>query len=141
MEPKIVGVGAIAPMLKLTTKPFTKAMKLTEDARPKLMAALAAPSTDAEPSAVLLRVEGIKPPKDAALTFEVFLMKKGEKPSKKSYVGPISFFGRRGGHGHGEKDGFTQGSMSRPWSRSSARPTRTSCLSWRCRSSPIVRPG
>src|SRR5262249_33208578 len=37
--------------------------------------------------------------------------KKGEKPSKNSYVGPIAFFGRRGEgeHGHGAGEGFTQG--------------------------------
>jgi tyrosinase len=111
MEPKIVSVGAIQPMLKLGTKPFTKPLKLAEDAKSRLMAALANPPADVGPAAVLLRVEGIKPPKDVRLTFEVFLMKKGDKPSEKSYVGPISFFGRRGDvdHGHDEKEGFTQG--------------------------------
>jgi hypothetical protein len=73
------------------------------------MAALANPPTDVEPPAVLLRVEGIQPPKDLGLAFEVFLTKKGEKASKRSYVGPISFFGRRGEHAHDEKEGFTQG--------------------------------
>ena len=75
------------------------------------MAALKQPTADAEPPAILLRVEGIKPPRDASLAFEVFIAKKGEKPSKKSYVGPISFFGRRGDGDHGpeENEGFTQG--------------------------------
>jgi hypothetical protein len=111
MEPKIVSVGAIQPMLALSTKPLTKTLELTDDAKPKLMAALANPPTDAEPPAVLLRVEGIKPPKEASMIFEVFLTKKGEKPSKTSYVGPIALFGRRGDsdHGHDDKDGFTQG--------------------------------
>jgi tyrosinase len=111
MEPKIVSLGAVQPMLKLTTTTFTKTLELGEDARPKLMAALAAPRAATEPPAVLLRVEGIKPPKDVRLTFDVFLLKRGEKPSKRSYVGPISFFGRRGdgAHGHGDGEGFTQG--------------------------------
>jgi tyrosinase len=109
MEPKVVSVGAIQPTLKLGTKPFTKPLTLAEDTKPRLMEALANPPADVEPPAVLLRVEGIKPPKDVRLTFEVFLMKKGEQPSKKSYVGPISFFGRRGDHGHAEREGFTQG--------------------------------
>jgi len=108
MEPNIVSVGAIQPMLKLGTKQFTKSLELSEDTKPRLMAALASPA-DVEPPAVLLRVEGIKPPKDAGLTFELFLTKKGEKVSKRSYVGPISFFGRRGDHAHDEKEGFTQG--------------------------------
>jgi Common central domain of tyrosinase/Polyphenol oxidase middle domain len=109
MELKIVSVGAIQPMLKLGTKPFTKPLELTEDTKPRLMAALENPPADVEPPAVLLRVEGIKPPKEVGLAFEVFLTKKGEKPTKKNYVGPISFFGRRGDHGHDEKEGFTQG--------------------------------
>jgi hypothetical protein len=111
VEPKIVSVGAIAPMLALGTKPFTKPLGISEDTKPKLMAALAAPRAGAEAPVVLLRVEGIKPPKDAHLTYEVFVTKKGEMPSKKSYVGPISFFGRRGDgdHGHDEGEGFTQG--------------------------------
>jgi tyrosinase len=114
MEPKIVSVGAIQPMLALGTKPFTKALELTENTKPKLMTALTNPPADAEPPAVLLRVEGIKPPKDVPLTFEVFITKKGGKPSKRFYVGPIAFFGRRGDSHHGnhendEKEGFTQG--------------------------------
>jgi len=114
MEPKIVSVGAIQPMLTLGTKPFIKALELTEDAKPRLMAALANLAADADPPAVLLRVEGIKPPKDMPMVFEVFITKKGEKRSKKSYVGTIAFFGRRGDSGHGnhehdEKEGFTQG--------------------------------
>jgi tyrosinase len=108
VESKILPVGAIQPMLKLGTEPFTKTLTLDEDNKPKLIEALANPPRDAEPPAVLLRIEGIKPPKDSPLVFEVFLTKKGEKPSKTSYVGPISFFGRRGDD-HGEKDGFTQG--------------------------------
>jgi hypothetical protein len=108
MEHKIVSVGAIQPMLKLGTKPFTKPLELSEDTKPRLMAALANPPANVEPPAVLLRVEGIKPPKDTGLTFEVFLTKKGEEASKRSYVGPISFFGRRGDHAHDET-GFTQG--------------------------------
>jgi tyrosinase len=110
MEPKIVSVGAVQPTLKLGTKPFSKTLTLTEDTKPKLMAALAPRAADTEPPAVLLRVEGIKPPKDVNLTYDVFLMKKGDQPSKRTYVGPISFFGRRGGaHGHGGAEGFTQG--------------------------------
>ncbi|MDB5309116.1 MAG: tyrosinase [Gemmataceae bacterium] len=109
VEPKVVSVGAIQPMLALGTKTFSKPIGITEDTKPKLMAALAAPRAGAEAPVVLLRVEGIKPPKDARLTFEVFVTKKGEKPSKKSYVGPISFFGRRGDHEHVDDEGFTQG--------------------------------
>lgn len=109
VEPTVVSVGAIQPRLQLGTKPLTKTLGLTEDARPKLTSALAQPRASAEDPVVLLRVEGIKPPKDAALRFDVFLTKKGEKPSKATYVGPISFFGRKGGHGHDDEEGFTQG--------------------------------
>ena len=109
MESKAVTVGAIAPMLSLGTKPFTKALGITEDTKPSLMAALAAPRAAREAPVILLRIEGIKPPKDAHLAYEVFITKKGEKPSKTSYVGPISFFGRRGDHGHDDGEGFTQG--------------------------------
>jgi tyrosinase len=112
MEPKITDVGAAQPALKLSTKPFTKPLELAEDAKPMLTAALAPrAATDVEPPAVLLRVEGIRAPKETHVTFEVFLTKKGEEPSKKSYVGPIPFFGRRGNgeHGHKAGEGFTQG--------------------------------
>jgi Common central domain of tyrosinase/Polyphenol oxidase middle domain len=111
VEPKVVSVGAISPMLALSTKPLTKALAITEETKPKLMNALAAPRSGAAIPFVLLRVEDIKPPKDAHFTFEVFLMKRGEKPSRKSYVGQIAFFGRRGNgdHGHDENEGFTQG--------------------------------
>jgi tyrosinase len=111
VEPTVVSVGAIQPMLALGSKPFTKPLGLNKDTRPKLIAALDAPRATVEAPVILLRVEGIKPPKDARLAFEVFITKKGEKPSKKSYVGPISFFGRRGDgdHGHDENEGFTQG--------------------------------
>ena len=86
VKPKIVSVGSVRPMLKLSTRTFRKPLELTEGAKPRLVAALGAPPTDAELPAVLLRVEGIQPPKDVPLTFEVFLAKKGEKPSPKSYV-------------------------------------------------------
>lgn len=111
VEPKVVGVGSVQPVLELSTKPLTRALGLTEDEKPRLMTALAGGTAEAEAPAVLLRIEGIKPPKDSRLTFEVFLTKKGEKPSKRSYVGPIAFFGRRGaGHGHHDgEEGFTQG--------------------------------
>ena len=109
MEPTVVSVGAIQPMLTLGTKPFTKTLKLTEDTKPNLMTALATPRSKAEAPTILLRIEGIKPPEDVSLSFDVFLMSKGEKPSKNTYVGPISFFGRRGGHAHENEEGFTQG--------------------------------
>ncbi len=112
MEPKIVSVGTVQPMLLLGTKPFTKTLEFTPENKPRLTAALNNPPADAEPPAVLLRVEGIKPPKDVRLTYEVFLTKKGDKPSETSYVGPIAFFGRRGDHadhGQDDKEGFTQG--------------------------------
>ena len=109
VEPTVIGVGAIQPKLELNTKPLTKTLELTEDTKPKLMKALDAPRAAPEGPVILLRVEGIKPPKEVPLRFDVFLMKKGHKPSKNSYVGPISFFGRRGGHGHDDDEGFTQG--------------------------------
>ena len=109
VEPTITGVGAIRPKLELNTKPLTKTLELTAETKPKLMTALATPRTNPESPVILLRIEGIKPPKDASLRFDVFLTKKGEKPSKNSYVGPISFFGRRPGHGHDDDEGFTQG--------------------------------
>jgi tyrosinase len=109
VEPTVISVGAIQPRLELGTKPLTKTLGITEEAKPKLMTALAEPRTGNEAPVMLLRVEGIKPPKDAALRFDVFLTKKGEKPSKANYVGPISFFGRRGSHGHDDEEGFTQG--------------------------------
>jgi hypothetical protein len=96
-------------MLELSTKPLARVLALTDDAKPKLMAALGALRGGEESPVILLRVEGIKPPKDARMTFEVFLTKKGEKPSKRSYVGQISFLGRRGGHAHEGDEGFTQG--------------------------------
>ena len=106
--PKLLVVGKAKPSLSLSTKPFKTDLQLTDDAKPKLMAALTAAPTTAVPPVVLLRIEGIKPNKDARMTFEVFLMKKGDETSKKSYVGTISFFGRRDDHEHGDK-GFTQG--------------------------------
>jgi hypothetical protein len=109
VEPKALRVGGVQPRLELGTKPLTKTLDLAEEMKPKLMKALAAPRAIANSPVVLLRVEGLKPPKDAAVRFDVFLTKKGEKPSKASYVGPISFFGRRGGHGHADDEGFTQG--------------------------------
>jgi hypothetical protein len=36
-------VGAIQPKLELNTKPLIKTLELTEDTKPKLMRALAAP--------------------------------------------------------------------------------------------------
>jgi tyrosinase len=108
LEPTVISVGAIQPKLELSTKPFIKPLELAEDNKPKLMRALAAPRAAPQSPVILLRIEGIKPPKDVPLRFDVFLMKRGEKPSKNSYVGPISFFGRKGGHGHDE-EGFTQG--------------------------------
>jgi hypothetical protein len=73
------------------------------------MTALGTPRTNPESPVIVLQIEGIKPPKDGSLRFDVFLTKKGEKPSKNSYVGPISFFGRRGNHAHDDGEGFTQG--------------------------------
>ena len=110
VEPTVVGVASVQPMLKLGTTPFTKPLAFAADARPKVMTALgAAPVKDAEPPAVVLQVEGIKPPKAADIVYEVFVTKAGEKPSAKTYVGPITFFGQgEAGHGHDE-DGFTQG--------------------------------
>jgi tyrosinase len=109
VEPKIVGVGAVQPMLELSTKPLTKPLALAEGSKPKLIAALGSSPLGTAAPVILLQVEGIKPPKQSPLIFEVFLTKKGEKPSKRSYVGPISFFGQRGGHGHEGDEGFTQG--------------------------------
>ena len=109
VETKVVDVGAVQPKLLLGTKPFTKPLELAENTKPRLIGALERAIADAQSAAVLLRVEGVRAPKETKLTFEVFLAKKGEKPSKKSYVGPISFFGRRGDHAHGENEGFTQG--------------------------------
>ncbi len=111
MKAKIVSIGAIQPMLALGAKPLTKTLELTQDAKPMLMTALANSPKEAEPAVVLLRVEGIEPPKDAKVAFEVFVTKKGEEQSGKAYVGPIAFFGRRsgGGHVHGEGGNFTQG--------------------------------
>jgi tyrosinase len=106
MKLKLVGVASTQPKLTLGTKPLIRALTLTEDAKPRLMSALAVPPADSPPP-ILLRVEGIKPGKDVRLTYEVFLMKKGEKPSSSFYVGTISFFGRRTEHEVGE--GFTQG--------------------------------
>jgi tyrosinase len=109
VEPKVVGVASVQPMLKLGTTTFTKPLPFAAEARPKVAAALgAAPAADVEPPAVVLEVEGIKPPERPGIVYEVFVTKAGEKPSAKNYVGTISFFGRLEGHGHGG-DGFTQG--------------------------------
>jgi tyrosinase len=109
VEPTAVNVGAVQPRLELNTKPLSKTLGLTEEAKPKLMTALAAPRAAAGAPVILLRIEGINPPKDVSLRFDVFLTKKGQEPSKATYVGPVSFFGRRGGHAHDEDEGFTQG--------------------------------
>ena len=111
VTPKIVSVGSVPPMLALGTKPFINALEITEDAKPKLTAALANPRADSESTAVLLQVEGIKPSEKTNLVYEVFITKKGDKTSKASYVGPITFFGREpgGAHAHAKKEGFTQG--------------------------------
>jgi Common central domain of tyrosinase/Polyphenol oxidase middle domain len=110
MEPTIVGVASVQSMLKLGTTPFMKPLPFAAESKPRLMAALAAaPVRDTEPPAVVLQVEGIKPPKAADLMYEVFVTRVGEKPSPKTYVGPITFFGR-GEDGHGrDEGGFTQG--------------------------------
>jgi|SRR5947209_1394394 len=84
VEPQIVHVGAIQPALALGTQPFVKPLTLAPETRPKLMTALADHAGAPRPSSVLLRIEGIKPPKEAHLVFEVFVTKKGEKPSKAS---------------------------------------------------------
>lgn len=105
-----VSVGAIAPSLKLGTTAFTQPLRLTDEGKPKVVKAFGAAPGVAEPPVLVLRVEGIQPPADADLMFEVFVTKKGDKPSEDTYVGPITFFGRGGdGHAHGGKDGFTQG--------------------------------
>ncbi|QVL30804.1 tyrosinase family protein [Telmatocola sphagniphila] len=112
VEPQIVGIASAQPSLKLNTKPFVKQLSFDTDNHPKLMTALnAPPKTDAEPASVLLRIEGIKPPAKPNLIFDVYLTLVGEKVSRKSYVGGISFFGRTGGgHGHAKDGGgFTQG--------------------------------
>lgn len=108
MESKIIGVASVQPMLKLGTTPFRGRLPFVAETKPKLMTAFgAAPVRNAEPPAVVLQVEGIKPLKTADLVYEVFVTKAGEKPSPKTYVGPITFFGREeGGHNEG---GFTQG--------------------------------
>jgi tyrosinase len=111
VEQTIVGVASAQPMLKLGATPFTKGLAFDENEKPRLAAALSAPpAVNAEPAAVLLRVEGIRPPADPKVTFDVFLTKAGEKATRKAYVGALSFFGRTpGGDGHGAGEGFTQG--------------------------------
>jgi tyrosinase len=110
VEPTIVGVASVQPMLKLGATPFTKPLTFAAEAKPKVAVALgAAPPKEAEPPAVVLQVEGIKPPKSVDIVYEVFVTKAGEKPSARTYVGPITFFGQGdAGHGH-DMDGFTQG--------------------------------
>ncbi len=108
MKPNLVALGQAKPGQALGTTPFTKELTLDANAKPNLKAALATPATDAAAPAVLLRIEDIKPQKQPGLIYEVFLLKKGETPSKKSYVGPITFFGHLPGDGH-EDARFTQG--------------------------------
>ncbi|HEY1375854.1 MAG TPA: tyrosinase family protein [Gemmataceae bacterium] len=106
VQKTIVGVASVQPALKLGTTPFRKTLTLDASAKPKLMAALRTPVTNAEPATVLLRIEGIRPPAKPSVTFDVFLVKPGEGPSQRAYVGVISFFGRED---HGHNEGFTQG--------------------------------
>jgi len=75
VEPKVVGVGSVLPMLKLGPKSFSMPLQLTGNGQ-QLKTALANPAEYAEPPAVLLEVEGIKPPQDAPLVYEVFVTKK-----------------------------------------------------------------
>src|SRR5205823_3376272 len=102
VEPTIVGVASAQPMLRLGNTPFTKTLTFDSDLKPKLMTALTSPpAQNAEPAAVVLRVEGIRPGKKPTVVFDVFLTKSGDKPSPRAYVGAISFFGRAAdGHGH-----------------------------------------
>jgi hypothetical protein len=113
VEQSIVGVASAQPMLKLGATPFTKSLAFDESAKPRLVTALSArPPVNAEPPAVLLRVEGIRPAASPKVIFDVFLTKAGDKPSRKAYVGAISFFGRTpGSHDHDidAGEGFTQG--------------------------------
>ncbi len=99
-----------SPVCVFSRTPFTKPLAFAADAKPKVATALgAAPVKDVEPPAVVLQVEGIKPPKATDIVYEVFVTKAGENPSAKTYVGPITFFVHAGdGHAHDE-DGFTQG--------------------------------
>jgi hypothetical protein len=43
VEPKVISVGAIQPMLDLGTKTLTKTLRLAKNTKPKLMTALSAP--------------------------------------------------------------------------------------------------
>lgn len=109
MNPQISGVASVQPMLALGPTPLVKPLSVVDDAKPKMAAALVpAPREKVEPPAVVLRVEGIKPPAKAPVVFEVFVTKKGDKPSKATYAGTITFFGKTGAHGHKDTE-FTQG--------------------------------
>jgi tyrosinase len=109
MSPEISSIASVQPTLALGTKPLVKPLSVADDAKPKLTAALAnPPSEKVEPPAIVLRVEGIKPPANAAVVFEVFVTKRGDKPSRTTYAGTITFFGKTGSHGH-KDNGFTQG--------------------------------
>jgi len=110
MNPQISGVASVQPMLALGTTLLVKSLSIEDDARPKMSAALtpAAPRDKVEPPSIVLRVEGIKPPANAAVVFEVFVTKKGDKPSKTTYAGMITFLGKTGAHGHKTNE-FTQG--------------------------------
>lgn len=101
-------VAAAVPMLSLGTTPFSKPLTLEKDARPRLVGALRATPSPAPP-VVALRVEHIQPPAKAAVVYEVFLVKEGEKPAAKYSLGPITFFGVGADHQHaGQRKGFTQ---------------------------------
>jgi tyrosinase len=109
MNPQISGVASVQPALALGSKPLVKPLPVADDAKPKLTAALRNTTSEKEePPAIVLRVEDIKPPANAAVVFEVFVTKKGDKPSKATYAGTITFFGKAGSHGHND-NGFTQG--------------------------------
>lgn len=109
VKESVVKVGSVQPDLKLGTSDFRRPLAVAEDAAPKLTAVFGATATaDVEPPAVVLEVEGIQPPKEGGLAFEVFVARKGDDPSEATYLGPITFFGRKGdGHGHGEGTGFS----------------------------------
>ena len=115
VEPTVIKLASAQPMLALGTTPFTKKLSFADEAKPKLMAALSgATAQNVEPPAVILQVEGIVAPKTANVVYEVFVRKIGDDSSTTTYVGTISFFGRRkGDHGHDnhapDGDGFTQG--------------------------------
>lgn len=101
MDTTVVGVGAAPPSLKLGTTALTQPLGLTDDGKPKVAKAFGA-APGAEPPALVLRVEGIQPPADAELTFEVFVTKKGGRSH--------SSVGARQATGTGAKAGLPRGS-------------------------------